>query len=165
VFLMVVRSRDASRESSPDDAAEVARSIHDIVLSVLRQIQPIVETEQISKAQFLAMHVLSSTNAASVSNVARHMGVKAPTACVTVDQLEEAGLVTRQRSARDHRTVEVSLTPRGREIEARVWARIGRRTAEAASGLPPEDLATAIRVFRELNRRLNMRSNTPGVEA
>src|ERR1700677_3517343 len=118
---MVMTPRDASHESSPDDAAEVARSIHDIVLSVLPQIQPIVETEQISKAQFLAMHVLSSTKAASMSDVARHLAVKAPTACVTVDQLEESGLVTRHRSARDHRTVEVSLTPKGREVEARVW--------------------------------------------
>jgi len=109
---MVVTSRDVSEESSSDDAAEVARSIHDIVLSVLRQIQPIVEAEQISKAQFLAMHVLSSMDAASVSDVARHLAVKAPTVCVTVDQLEEAGLVTRNRSARDHRTVERTTNSR-----------------------------------------------------
>jgi MarR family transcriptional regulator, organic hydroperoxide resistance regulator len=162
---MVMTSRDASGESSPDDAAELAKSIHDIILSVLRQIQPTVEAEQISKGQFLAMHVLSSMNAASVSDVARHLAIKAPTVCVTVDQLEEAGLVTRQRSARDHRTVEVSLTPKGRRVEARVWTRIGRRIAEAAGDLPPDDLAAAIRVFRELNRRLNTTPHVPGVEA
>ena len=162
---MVVTSRDVSEESSSDDAAEVARSIHDIVLSVLRQIQPIVEAEQISKAQFLAMHVLSSMDAASVSDVARHLAVKAPTVCVTVDQLEEAGLVTRNRSARDHRTVEVYLTPKGRRVEARVWTRIGRRIAEAARDLPPDDLAVAIRVFRALNHRLNTTPDAPGVEA
>ena len=164
MFLMVMTPRDAPHEPSAE-AAELARSIHDIILSVFRQIQPTVEAEQISKGQFLAMHVLSSMKSASVSDVARQLAVKAPTVCVTVDQLEEAGLVTRHRSARDHRTVEVSLTPKGRKVEARVWARIGRRIAEAASDLPADDLAAAIRAFRELNRRLDLKPDGPGAEA
>jgi DNA-binding MarR family transcriptional regulator len=162
---MVTTSRYADRESSLSDSDELANSIHDIVFSVLRQIQPTVEAEGISKGQFLTMHVLSGLQAASVSEVARHLAVKAPTACVTLDQLEAAGLVTRQRSASDHRTVEVSLTTKGRRVEARVWARIGRRISEAARGLAPEDVVTTVRVFRELNRRLEPTPDLPGVKA
>jgi DNA-binding MarR family transcriptional regulator len=61
--------------------------------------------------------------------------------------------------------VEVSLTPKGRRVEARVWARIGRRIAEAASDLPTDDLAAAIRVFRELNHRLDLKPDVPGADA
>ena len=90
---MVTISRDIIEETSSMDAAELAKSIHEIIPSLLRQIQPTVEAEGISKGQFLAMHVLSSLPSASLSTVARHLSVKAPTACVTVDQLEAAGLV------------------------------------------------------------------------
>jgi DNA-binding MarR family transcriptional regulator len=114
-----------------------------------------VEHEGISKPQFLAMHVLTGTSVASVSTVARHLAVSAPTACVTVDQLEAAGLVEKHRSSRDHRTVEVSLTPKGRKAEARVWASIGRRISNAASGMSADDLATTVRLLHELNGRLN----------
>jgi DNA-binding MarR family transcriptional regulator len=152
---MVTASRDAYNESHSSSSDELARSIHDMILSVLREIHPTVEAEHISKGQFLAMHVISGLEAASVSTVARNLAVKAPTMCVTVDQLEAAGLVTRRRSARDHRTVEVSLTAKGRRVEARVWARIEARITEAVNGLPPADLAAAVRVFRELNRRLD----------
>ncbi|MDA4134951.1 MAG: MarR family transcriptional regulator [Thaumarchaeota archaeon] len=159
---MVTTASYAHNEPSSANAEELARSIHDMILSVIRELHPTVEAEHISKGQFLAMHVLSSLEAASVGTVARQLAVKAPTMCVTVDQLEAAGLVTRRRSVRDHRTVEVSLTPKGRRVEARVWAGVARRIAGAAKGLPPADLAATVRIFRELNRRLDSSKAGPG---
>jgi len=150
----MIKTSSETQGGPASDADQLAESIQDVILSVLRQIQPMVEAEGISKPQFLTMHVLSSLEPASVSTVARQLAVKAPSACVTIDQLEAAGLVKRQRSERDHRTVEVSLTPKGRKVEARVWSQIGQRMANAASGLPHEDVVTTVRVVRELNRRL-----------
>ncbi|MDA4135756.1 MAG: MarR family winged helix-turn-helix transcriptional regulator [Thaumarchaeota archaeon] len=161
---MITTSGDGQNRLS-SDAEQLAESIQDVILSVLRHIQPMVEAEGISKPQFLTMHVLSSLEPASVSTVARHLAVKAPTACVTVDQLEAAGLVKRQRSERDHRTVELSLTPKGRRVEARVWSQIGQRVAHAARGLPHEDVAATVRVVRELNHRLQPIAVSRGVKA
>jgi len=152
---MVSTAREANFEPSSAEAAALAKSIHNIVRSLLHQIQPSVEDEGISKGQFFAMHVLTNMSAASLSTVAKRLAITAPSACVTIDSLEAAGLVRKHRSARDHRTVEVSLTPKGRRVEARVWDRIGRRIADAAGDLPPEDLATSVRVFHELDRRLD----------
>jgi DNA-binding MarR family transcriptional regulator len=129
--------------------------VHDAMGSVLHRIHPVLEAERISLGQFWALHLVSGLRSASVSTVARHLFVSAPTVCANVDQLEAAGLLTRHRSERDHRTVELSLTPKGRKVESRVWSRIGQLMAEAAQDLPPEDVATALRVFVELNRRLD----------
>jgi DNA-binding MarR family transcriptional regulator len=109
-----------------------------------------------------ALHLVSSLRSASLSTVARHLSVSAPSVCANVDQLEAAGLVTRHRSERDRRAVEVSLTPKGRKVESRVWGRIGRMMTVAAEELPPEDVAAAVRVFRELNRRLDPAAVGPG---
>src|SRR5271156_5718425 len=111
---MVMSSKTARRTSEAD---ELVNAIHGVVLSLFRDIAPTFEAEGISKGQFWAMHVLSSKRSASVDAVARHLAVSAPTMCVTVDQLEEAGLVTRRRSAQDRRKVELLLTPRGEEAE------------------------------------------------
>ena len=138
------------------EAGEFAKSIHGMVRVLLHRLQPIVESEGISKGQFMAMHVLSNVSVASVNDVARHLAVSAPSMCVTVDQLEEAGLVTRNRSSRDRRTVEVSLTPKGQKVEARVWAMIEKDVAGAIADLPRSEVATTTRVIREMSRRLDV---------
>lgn len=154
---MVAANALASREASPQDAEELVTSVHEVVRSVLRRAHPTLEAEGISMGQFWALHLVSSLRSASVSAVARHLNVSAPTVCANIDQLEAAGLVSRHRSERDHRAVDLALTAKGRKVEARVWARIGQVMGEAARELPPEDVATAVRVFRELNRRFEER--------
>jgi DNA-binding MarR family transcriptional regulator len=148
--------------SRPPGAEELVSSVHDLMRSVLQRTHPTLEAEGISKPQFWALHLVSSLQSASVSTVARHLSVSAPTVCASVDQLEAAGLVTRHRSERDRRAVYLSLTPKGKKVEARVWAEIGRLMTDAADGLRREDVATAVRVFRELNRRLDPATSGPG---
>jgi MarR family transcriptional regulator for hemolysin len=80
--------------------------------------------------------------------------VSAPTVCANIDQLEDAGLVRRHRSERDRRAVELSLTPRGRKVEARVWSEIATVMAEAAHGLSEADVAASVRVFTAVTHRL-----------
>jgi MarR family transcriptional regulator, organic hydroperoxide resistance regulator len=137
------------------DAEELVESVHDVMKSVFRRLHPAVEAEGISVGQFWALHLVSSLRSASLSTVARHLSVSAPTVCASVDSLEALGLVSRQRSERDRRSVELSLTGKGRRVEARVWAQVGRLVSEAAGDLPRKDVATAVRVFRELHRRLD----------
>jgi MarR family transcriptional regulator, organic hydroperoxide resistance regulator len=151
---MVATALLARREpSSPSD--ELVGSVHEVFRAVLRRAHPTLEAEGISMGQFWALHLVSSLRSASLSTVARHLSVSAPTVCSKVDQLEAAGLILRHRSQRDHRTVELSLTPKGRRVEARIWSRIGRTMAEAIEEMPRGDVATAVRVFRELSVRLD----------
>jgi DNA-binding MarR family transcriptional regulator len=146
-----------TRDVSPPDAELLVASVHEVMRSILHRIHPALEDEGISMGQFWALHLVSSLRSASVSTVARHLSVSAPTVCTNVDQLEAAGLVTRHRSEQDRRAVELSLTPKGRRVESRIWSRIGRVMSDAADGLPAEDVATAVRVFREVGRELESR--------
>jgi MarR family transcriptional regulator, organic hydroperoxide resistance regulator len=162
---MVATAALSPRGSSSGDADQLVVSVHEVMRSVLHRAHPVLEAEGISMGQFWALHLVSSLGSASVSSVARHLSVSAPTVCVKVDELEAAGLLARRRSQRDHRAVELTLTPKGRKVESRVWSRIGRLMAEAAVDLPPEDVATSVRVFRELSRRLGPTDAQPGAAA
>ena len=159
---MVATAALSRRAVSAPDAEQLVASVHEVMRSVLHRVHPTLEAEGISMGQFWALHLVSSLRTASVSTVARHLSVSAPTVCASVDQLEAAGLVVRERSARDRRAVELSLTAKGHRVESRVWSRVGQLMAEAARGLPPADVATAVRVFQELNRRLDPTVGRPG---
>ena len=155
-----------ARHAPPSAEAErLVDSVHETMRAVLHRAQPALEAEGISMGQFWALHIVSSLRSASLSAVARHLAVSAPTVCASVDSLEAAGLVTRRRSERDHRGVDLSLTSRGRKVESRVWGRIGGLISDAAADLPREDVATAVRVFRELNRRLDPTGAPSGAAA
>jgi DNA-binding MarR family transcriptional regulator len=153
-----------SRATSPG-VDDLVSSVHEVMRSVLRRSHPTLEAEGISMGQFWALKHVSSLGSTSVSAVARHLAVSAPTVCASVDKLEAAGLVTRHRSERDRRAVDLSLTAKGKRVEARMWAEIGRLMTDAAAGLPREDIATAVRVFREMNRRLEAPPARPGGSA
>jgi DNA-binding MarR family transcriptional regulator len=151
---MVAIAPVVERPSHSNDAVRLVDLVHEVLRSTVHHLQPVLAREGITMGQFWAIHMVSSLEAASVSDVARHLGVSAPTVCTNIDQLEAGGLVRRQRSERDRRAVELSLTPRGRRVEARVWEEITRVMSRAARGSPPADLAAAVRVFRELEQRL-----------
>jgi DNA-binding MarR family transcriptional regulator len=151
---MVASAVLAPRKPSLGEPDQLANEVHEVMRSFAHLLQPALEHEGVSKGQFWALHQVSSLEHPSLSTVARHLSISAPTLCADVDQLEASGLVTRHRSDRDRRTVVLSLTPKGRKVESRIWDWIGRLMSEAAEGLPAEDIATAVRVFRELHRRL-----------
>lgn len=162
---MVATSLLPRREPSPVVADDLVGAVKGVMQSVLRRAHPALEAEGVSMGQFWALHLVSSLGSASLSTVARHLAVSAPTVCAKVDDLESAGLITRHRSQRDRRAVEITLTPKGRRVEARLWGRIGRIMAEAAADLPAEDVATAVRVFRELQDHLDATGHRPGEAA
>lgn len=122
--------------------------LHEFFRTTLLRVQPALVDEGITMGQFWALHTISELNAASLGTVARHLSVSPPTVCANIDLLEAQGLVLRARSVKDRRTVELSLTSRGRRVEARIWREIAHLLSDAAVKLPERDLLAAVRVFR-----------------
>lgn len=140
---------------SPVEPEDLVGSVHEVMGSLLRRVAPVLENEGITMGQFWALHLVSSLRRTSLTSVARHLSVAPPTVCGNVDQLVRAGFVSRHRSERDRRAVELSLTPAGRRVEARIWRAIGRVMKSATVDLSREDVVTTTRVFRELRSRLD----------
>jgi DNA-binding MarR family transcriptional regulator len=132
----------------------LAGSVHDVMRSILRRLQPALEAEGISMGQFWGLHAISTLGPSSVNSVAHQLMVAPPTACANVDTLERAGLIERRRSVEDRRVVEVALTRKGRETEARIWRAIGEAMRHGTRDLPPGEIAVAARVFRHVVERL-----------
>jgi MarR family transcriptional regulator, transcriptional regulator for hemolysin len=143
---------NATPEPKPINA--LGDLVHDLFRATLLRVHPVLAEEEITMGQFWALHTLSAVEGASLSAVARYLGVSPPTVCTKLDMLEGAGLVRRARSEKDRRTVVLSLTTRGRRVEARVWREISRLMADAAVEIPERDLLAAVRVFRTITAGL-----------
>jgi DNA-binding MarR family transcriptional regulator len=143
------------RPAASAGVGEMVNLMRGVMRCSFQALHPTLADEGITKGQFWALHVVSSLEAASLSTVARSLGVSPPTACSDIDQLEAAGLVERHRSKTDRRAVHLALTPRGRKVERRVWGQIGRLMSDAARDLTAADVATTVRVFQEIYDRLS----------
>lgn len=74
----------------------------------------------------------------SVGELAEHAGLAQPTVTRTLKTLERAEIVVRARRAGDERTVQVELTPHGREVLRNTRERL-RALQSAALGCFPAD--------------------------
>jgi len=152
---VLVRAKPTARSVLP-----LVELVREVLRASLQRMDPVLAKEGITKGQFWALHTVSSLEAASLSTVARNLGLTTPTVCANIDGLEAAGLVRRARSERDRRSVELSLTPRGRKVEARVWDHIARLMTEAAGDVSDADLAASQRVFEKITARLTAPAGT-----
>jgi len=72
-----------------------------------------------------------------------------------VDNLETRGLVRRTRRADDRRVIDVSLTPEGRRLIARLFPAHARRITRLLGALSPDDQRRLGDLCRALGRSLS----------
>jgi DNA-binding MarR family transcriptional regulator len=97
--------------------------------------------------QYLVMLVLWEHGELPVKRLGEHLRLDSGTLSPLLKRLEAAGLVHRERSALDERSVQVRLTPQGTELRARALE-VPRRIG-AATGFGPDDI-------RDLQERLDV---------
>jgi DNA-binding MarR family transcriptional regulator len=74
------------------------------------------ETQEISLTQWIALMTLTRYEHASATRLGAEMGHDMGALTRLVDELEQRGLVRRERSKRDRRAVEIAITPAGRKV-------------------------------------------------
>jgi len=82
----------------------------------LRQVARQMDEQGLRPRQFAVLMYLLEQESATVSEVQDHLYISASAASTIISQLEDAGYVTRSRSADDNRVVNVCLTETGQNI-------------------------------------------------
>jgi DNA-binding MarR family transcriptional regulator len=96
--------------------------------------------------QYLVMLVLWETREQTVTGLGRRLSLTTATLTPMLKRLEEAGMLTRRRSARDAREVRVRLAPKGRALYPQAQAML--RSLICSIGMDP-------RAVESLRRRLD----------
>ena len=137
-----------------DDNPEVERFAEAwdaFVLAIRRaQARGVQSPDDLTLAQYYLLSPLVSERGVALSRLAESAGIAPPTATRVIDGLEKAGLVRRERSNTDRRTVLVSLTTAGRRRVDRKRAELVDRRRRLYENLEPDERHQSERLLRHL---------------
>ncbi|MCA9510461.1 MAG: MarR family transcriptional regulator [Myxococcota bacterium] len=102
--------------SSRDVEDQIVASIRRVIRAIDLQSKRLLDSHALTGPQLATLREAHRMRAPSTSALARAVHLSQPTVSGIVSRLERQGLVARERSADDRRTVVVSVTERGREV-------------------------------------------------
>ncbi|MFD1910937.1 MarR family winged helix-turn-helix transcriptional regulator [Halodurantibacterium flavum] len=91
-------------------------SLYSTSLAVSRLYKPLLDRLGITYPQYLVLNVLWENDGLSIGKIAARLDLESSTITPLVKRLEAASLVRRTRSAEDERSVQVSLTDKGKML-------------------------------------------------
>ena len=117
--------------------------------SVISAYRPVLEPVGLTHPQYLVMLALWEHGALSVRRLSDLLALEPATVSPLLKRLESLGYVTRERSTRDERVLEVALTDAGRALSARATEALNAAVF-SEPGLTPADSETLIAVVARL---------------
>lgn len=95
---------------------QICFTLYATSMAINRTYKPMLDEMGITYPQYLVLNALAEADGMSVGAVAHRLALESSTITPLVKRMEQAGLVTRQRSQTDERQVQVDLTPAGRAL-------------------------------------------------
>jgi MarR family transcriptional regulator, organic hydroperoxide resistance regulator len=114
--------------------------------------RPLLERLGLTYPQYLVLLVLWDRGATSVTGIGNAVALDTGTLSPLLKRLEVSGFITRTRQVDDERSVLITLTGAGRDLEASV-ADVQRQAAQA-TGLTAGEVAEMRSSLRRLTARL-----------
>jgi DNA-binding MarR family transcriptional regulator len=125
--------------------------------------RPVLEKLGLTYPQYLVLLVLWEQGSSTVKELGAELMLDSGTLSPLLKRMEATGLVRRERSTRDERSVEVHLTPRGDSLRREAAA--VPATVSAATGMSPRELSALRESLIALTRAVAAASqNPPGSE-
>ncbi len=125
------------------EISEDSRNVLDAIRRIVQVLRKTAQTAEkkvgLSAAQLFVVRKLAETQMLSVGELAQRTATSQSSVSEVVQRLVTSGLVSRQRSARDARSVELTLTEAGRELAARSPAAVQDSVLEALNRMNPND--------------------------
>jgi DNA-binding MarR family transcriptional regulator len=133
---------------------DCARSVIETVPAVMRVIRREMRsqrTAELSVPQFRTLAFLDRHGNVSLTDVAEHLGLTAPSASKLVDGLVNRNMIRRESSTVDRRRIDLTITPPGKKLLQGARAHTHSRMMEKLSPLSPEQLAVVAEAMRLLH--------------
>lgn len=113
---------------------------------------------EISFIQWVVLALVNSGTADTCAGISRNLGYNSGAMTRLVDQLEQRGLLCRQRDSRDRRITRLALTGAGKAVVVDLGKRIYALWNDLLDGLDPADIRRVIAVLNTLVNRLETAS-------
>lgn len=118
--------------------------------SLFARLSPQLERDGLTTGQFGVLEALLHLGPMCQHTLGQKLLRSGGNVTLVVDNLEKRGWVRRERQESDRRMVVIHLTPAGRELIAKVFARHAKAIKKEMSVLKPEEQETLRRLARKL---------------
>ena len=101
---------------------------------------------------FSALSVIGDRSGLRQSELAAALSIERPNLVVLVDELEQAGLITRDRVATDRRAYALALTLKGRRLLSNATEAVATHDARMTAALTEDDKAHLTRMLAAIEQ-------------
>lgn len=108
----------------------------------------------LSPPQYWLLRLLKDNGTCTPTDVAQTMGVTSGAVTSLADRLYKQDLINRERSKKDRRVVELSLTTKGEEVIVNINRERLSQLIEVCSRLSEEDISNTIYVYSKVKNIL-----------
>ncbi|MBQ8748160.1 MAG: winged helix-turn-helix transcriptional regulator [Clostridia bacterium] len=126
--------------------------IHEISRLTHQKIK--ADCPDIQRSWRLIMMELARRDNVTQLDLVRATHLKPPTISVTLQKMEQDGIVSRRPDAYDLRATRVSLTEKGREMDTQIFERFREEERRMESALTPEEAETLEEILLKLKNYL-----------
>lgn len=161
---MIVRSAEvfadklactSPAKSDDETLGDVVEWLHDLACAFYEQSREINKVSGISRNELQIIKTISRSSSINVSELAKRMQMSSVTTVRTLDSLEKQGLITRNRSSKDRRVVELSITDKAKEIDS-ILGRITHEIMKCCLGASDDnDLMERLKPLQNLSSSIN----------
>ena len=108
----------------------------------------------VSAGMWFFLRILWQEDGITQSELSRRIGLREPTALMTVSKMSKSGLITRQRDAKDKRRINVFLTKKGLALKQQMLPIAHEVNAKALQDLSTREVELLLEMLRKINRQL-----------
>ena len=125
--------------------------LYPVVRALIAAELPVLAGHGISMWGYIVLNALEDGPARTQAALAQAIGADKTRIIATLDELQQAGLITREPDPDDRRVRLLSITQAGRQVQAAAQAAIQANEDRVLSGLPPADRQAFLRSARVLS--------------
>lgn len=139
----------------PADAAGLTRALTGAARSMRTRLSHNLADSGLHAGQDGVILLLDGGASLTPGEIARALGVKAPTMTRTIGRMETQGFVSRNGDGEDGRMTRVRLTQAGQDSVERINTAIAAASTSAVDGMSGKEIRNLIRLLALLEANLN----------
>jgi DNA-binding MarR family transcriptional regulator len=143
--------REQEERQEPGERRDLAAMLHPLTRALVAAELPVLARHGISMWGYVVLNALEHGPARTQAALAQSIGADKTRIIATLDELQRAGLISREPDPADRRIRLLAISATGRQIRADAQSAIQANEERVLARLPPADRQAFLRVARILS--------------
>lgn len=122
--------------------------------SILSKLVLQLRHHELNQTEFLVLYALAVNDRLTIQDIGERIAITSGSMTYTIDKLEGAGLIVRQRCLEDRRRIYIAMTPAGRVLWDQVISEHMAYLDQMFEAIPQEDIALFTSLAKKIGKNV-----------